>query len=174
MDNIKLSMTIDILNDRDWHTEEFLVPMTALKTYLNTEEDSRVLEFLRTEYMNEDTESVIELCEELGLDIPIVPKQKRGYKTNKYKITNRNTGVSFIVTEEELFEIATHWVNECNEFEEMYHDENDEDWRDRLWHKPADMSDVEEILGEYMGCDIEKEIKDQYSTEDMFLSLSKN
>lgn len=93
---------------------------------------------------------------------------------NKYKVTNRNTDISFIVTEEELFGIATHWIDERNEFEEIYHDENDKDWRDNLWHKPSGMSDVEEILGEYMDCNIEEETREQPSTEDMFLALSEN
>lgn len=74
-----------------------------------------------------------------------------------YKIIKEN-GTVFEVNEKDLFKIGETWIKNFNEFQ----DEGEE------WHYPASLSDVEEILIEYMNCMEVVEVEDKTVERDIF------
>lgn len=73
----------------------------------------------------------------------------------EFRVTNKN-GVVIEVNENELYMIAEHWVDDCNEMEHEYAESNGEKLEERLWAYPNDFSQVTEILVEYMQCEVEE------------------
>ena len=71
----------------------------------------------------------------------------------EFRVTNKN-GVVIEVTENELYKIAEHWIDEHNQFEHDYAESNGENLEERLYDYPYDFSEVEEILTEYMQCKV--------------------
>lgn len=71
----------------------------------------------------------------------------------EFRVTNKN-GVVIEVNENELYMIAEHWIDDYNEMEHKYAESNGERLEERLWEYPNDFSQVEEILVEYMQCEI--------------------
>ena len=84
----------------------------------------------------------------------------------EYRITNKD-GVMIEVNEAELFEIAEHWVEDQNTYSYALNIDN-------KWESPTDIDQVEEILEEYMQCEVVQ--LDEYQTVNrdthkMYLSI---
>lgn len=71
----------------------------------------------------------------------------------EFRVIN-SKGLELEVTENELYKIAEHWIDEHNQFEHDYAESNGENLEERLYDYPYDFSEVEEILIEYMQCKV--------------------
>lgn len=71
----------------------------------------------------------------------------------EYRVIN-SKGLELEVTENELYKIAEHWIDEHNQFEHDYAESNGENLEERLYDYPYDFSQVEEILTEHMQCKV--------------------
>lgn len=90
----------------------------------------------------------------------------------EYRIINKD-GLELEVNENELYKIAEHWVDDWNQIEHSYAESNGENLEERLWEYPNDLGQVEEILGEYMNCEIIELDNDEIhkDTAEMYRSL---
>lgn len=71
----------------------------------------------------------------------------------EFRVIN-SKGLELEVTENELYKIAEHWIDEHNQFEHDYAESNGENLEERLYDYPIDLGQVEEILCEYMQCEV--------------------
>lgn len=70
-----------------------------------------------------------------------------------FRVTSKHDD-TIEVNENELHKIAEHWIDDYNQMEYDYAESNGERLEERLWEYPNDFSQVEEILVEYMQCEI--------------------
>lgn len=57
---------------------EYLVPIEAIKQYLETDSMIKVKEFLREEYTSNDTDNILNLCMMKGFNYELVHKEIAG------------------------------------------------------------------------------------------------
>lgn len=71
-----LEIEVNELGEQIEH--EYLIPIEAIKQYLETSDNEEVETFLKEEYISEDTTNIINICIKEGLDFNLLSKELVG------------------------------------------------------------------------------------------------
>ena len=74
----KTMFTIEVNEDGEQIETKYRVPLSAIKEYLETDSEEKVEKFLREQYISDDTENIIDICNRNNLDYYLVNQQIAG------------------------------------------------------------------------------------------------